>query len=479
MNSMLRAAVGGVCVGSGIAIGAYSGGWFLLLAVALAVMGIGVIAGAFVRSAAALDGGDAVPVKVDLIDRSAPNLATASTVIAGVAMPRGDAAFRFHTSTNLARTHVAEVVEDGRGELPSGALGEPGDAPVTEHRVTRARVPAALTAVAAMWATMLVPPSDVWDLKPLTSSVSSALPEVATSTDPDERPLWQWYDEMLAHLRAESPELLDALLEIDVRDTYVTASVYLGGDQSRTYEGRTRGWETSESTTSMRSRDTFSVGDLERFSAKDYLSGATAMLPPDNNKPERLAIARTDSIFGAERPVLIDGWFGDPTVTVMGKPDGTIAPWWPADDVAAGLGQVEAALVARGVPTTEPDIKSIALSGNQAGFTLDFYRGDNYYSTGAHAGKFTDPDDSRGDSEYPRFRFSDVSPDIVAAVRDDAMRRYSIDPVDRRKADIVIAAWGSGGGDRVDEIVIEVNYHDAHGGNAVYSLAGEYLGEGE
>ncbi|MGH3642661.1 MAG: hypothetical protein ACRDUX_26960, partial [Mycobacterium sp.] len=329
MNSVVRAAAGGVFIGSGIAIGAYSGGWFLLLAVLLAAIGVGVIGGVFVRSETAIAGGDAVPVKVELIDRSAPNLAIASTVIAGVAMPRGDVAFRFHTSTNLARAHVAGVVEDGRGELPSGALGEPGDAPMTEHRVIRARVPAAVTAVAAMWATMLLPPSDLWDLKPLTTSVSSALPEVATSTDPDERPLWQWYDEMLAHLRAESPDLLDALLEIDVRDSYVTASVYLGGDQRRTYEGRTRGWETSESTTNLRSRDTFSVGDLEQFSAKDYLSGATAMLPSDNNEPERIAISRQDSIFGATRPVLIDGWFGNPTVTVMGKPDGTIAPWWP------------------------------------------------------------------------------------------------------------------------------------------------------
>jgi hypothetical protein len=475
MSSMIRAAAGGACIGGGIAIGAYSGGWFLLLAVALAAMGVGVLAGAFVRSATDYPEGELVAVRVDMIDRSAPNLAVASTLIAGEANPRGDAPFRFQTRTNLSHAEVAEIVVDGRGKLPSEALDGPGGTPVTEHRGARVNAPAVLVAASAMWATMLLPPSHIWDLKPLTTSVSSALPEVATSTDPDARPLWQWYDEMLAHLRAESPDLLDALLEIDIRDTYVTASVYLGGDQSRTYEGRARGWESVESATNLRSRDTFSVGDLEAFSAQDYLSGATAMLPPDNNEPVRIAIAREGDIFGAERPVLIDGWFGNPTITVYGKTDGSIAPWWPAEDVAAGLGQVEAALVARGVSLSEPDIKSIALPKDHGGFSLDFYRGDTYYSTGASAGEFTDPDVSGGDSAFPRFRFSDVSPTVVAQVRDDAMGRYGIDPVDRREAGITVGAWGSDGGDRTDDVVIVVDYSAAHGGTAIYTLTGEYL----
>jgi hypothetical protein len=327
-----------------------------------------------------------------------------------------------------------------------------------------------------MWTTMLLPPSHIWDLTPLTRSVPSAVVPGVSTDDPDTKPLWQWYDELLAHLRAESPDLLDALLEIDIRDSYVTATVYLGGDRSRSYERRTRGWKTSESTTSLRSRDAFSIEDLEAFSAQDYLSRATAMLPSGNNEPQRLAISREDSIFGAERPVLIDGWFGNPSVTIMGKTDGTVAPWWPAGDVGAGLAQVEAALVARGLSTSEPILKQIELSGGDGGFWLSFFRGDYYYRTHANAGEFTEPDDPMSDdTRSPRFRFTDVSPAIVAQVRDDAMRRYDVDPVDRGKAKITIGGWGSDGGNREDRVVIQVDYHDAHGGEAVYALSGEYL----
>lgn len=476
MNSILRSIVGGVCVGSGIAIGAYSGGWFLVLAVVLAALGIGMVAGTFTRSVTAAPAGALVPVAVDLIDRSAPAPAVASTVVAGEARPPRDVPFRFHRHANLSRAQIAGLVADGRGELPSEAIGTPGSTAVIEHRPTRAHAPAALTAVAAMWATMLLPPSDIWDLKPLTRSVSTAVPGI-TSDDPDTKPLWQWYDELLAHLRAESPDLLDALLEIDIRDSYVTAIVYLGGDRSRSYEGRTRGWETTESTTGGRSRDTFSVGELQAFSARNYLSTAMAMLPPDNNEPTRLAISREDDdIFGAERPVLIDGWFGNPNVTVMGKPDGTVAPWWPADDVGAGLAQAEAALVARGLSTSEPILKNIELSDDKGGFWLTFFRGDYYYRTHVNAGGFTTPDDPMSDdTRSPRFRFTDISPTVVAQVREDAMRRYGVDPVDRGKAKITIGAWGSDAGDREDQVVIKVDYHDAHGDEAVYALSGEYL----
>jgi hypothetical protein len=470
---MIRAIAGGVCLGSGIAIGAYSGGWFLVVAVALAAMGIGLVAGGFVRSVTAGSAGELVPVTVDLIDRSVSNPAVASTVVAGEARPPGDARFRFHHHANLTRGQIAGIVADGKGELPSEALGTPGSPPVTEHRALRAHAPAALTAVAAMWATMLLPPSDIWDLKPLTRNVSAPVPSI-TADDPDTRPLWQRYDEMLAHLRTQSPDLLDALLEIDVRDTYVTANVYLGGDQMRTYEGRTRGWETSQSTTDLRGRDTFTINDLQGFSAQDFLSGAVAMLPP-GNAATRIAIAREDDIFGTTRPVLINGWFGDPTITVLGRTDGTIAPWWPTDDVAAGLQQVEAALVDRGVPTTDPDIKEIALSKSRGGFSLEFYRGDTYYRTRANAGEFTKPDDPGSDSELPRFRFSDVAPTVVTQVRDDAMRRFEVDPVDRGKASITIGPWGSDGAAREDEIVVKVDYADAHGGTAVYALSGEHL----
>ncbi|OBB33133.1 hypothetical protein A5792_12020 [Mycolicibacterium peregrinum] len=464
-----------MCVGSGIAIGAYSGGWFLVLAIVLAALGIAMVAGAFTRSVTAASAGELVPVTVDLIDRSAPAPAIASTLVAGEARPPRDAPFRFHRHANLSRAQIAGIVADGRGELPSEAIGTPGSAAVIEHRPTRAHAPAALTAVAAMWATMLLPPSDIWDLKPLTRSVSTAVPGI-TSDDPDTKPLWQWYDELLAHLRTESPDLLDALLAIDIRDSYVTATVYLGGDKSRSYEGRTRGWDTTESTTASRARDTFSIGDLQGFSAQDYVSKAMAMLPPDDNKPTRLAISREDDIFGATRPVLIDGWFGDPSVTVMGKTDGTVAPWWPADDVGAGLAQAEAALVARGLSTSEPILKEIELSDDKGGFWLSFFRGDYYYRTHASAGGFTTPDDPMGDDTWsPRFRFTDVSPTVVAQVREDAMRRYGVDPVDRGKAKITIGKWDSNGGDREGQVVIKVNYQDAHGDEAVYALSGEHL----
>lgn len=478
MNSIIRAVAGGVCVGGGIAVGAYSGGWFLILAVLLAAMGVGLIAVALARPGTAAADGELVPVTVDLIDRSAPDLAINSTLIAGEARPHGDAPFRFHTRTNLSRGHIAGIVADGRGQLPSGALGEPGSAPTTEHRTLRAHAPAALTAVAAMWATMLLPPSDIWDLNPLARSVSSAEVPSVSAGDPDARPLWQWYDEALEHLRAEAPESLDALLSLDIRDTGVDVEVYLGGDRIRAYEGDVDGWETSEQSTNSRSRDTFTIDDLQGFSAQDFLTGAAAQLPPDHRVASQLEIARNDEdIFGAERPVLAKGTFGNASnVYVKGTTDGTIAPWWPVDDLAAGLHQVEAALTARGIPADAPDIKDIDLStGSDGDFSVDFYRGDMYYRTRGKAGGFASPDDPIGEGKYiARFRFSDVSPDVLAAARDDAMRRYDVDPVDRGKAHVTIGEWGSGGA-REDEVVIEVNFHDAHGGTAIYALSGEYL----
>ncbi|MBU9764803.1 hypothetical protein FR943_13250 [Mycobacterium sp. TNTM28] len=477
MNSIVRATVGGVCLGAGVAIGAHSGGWFLLLAVALAAMGMAVVAGALTRPVTAGAAGELVPVTVDMIDRSAANPAIASTVVAGEARPAGDAPFRFHHQAQLSRAQIAGLVTDGRGELPSEALGAPpGGLAVTEHRGGRGHAPAALAALAAMWATMLLPPSGIWDLKPLTRSVSAAAPS-AISADPGSRPLWQWYDEALAHLRTEAPDALTALLDFDIRDTDVDVEVYLGADRVRVHEGDADGWTTSEATTASRSRDTFTVDDLQGFSVRDFLAGAAAMLPPEHREAAVVEIARNnDDIFGAERPVLAQGRFGQPSITVQGKTDGTIASWWPPDDVAAGLRQVEAALAAAGIPADAADIKDIDLStGSDGDFSVDFYRGERYSRIRAQAGRFPSAEDPIGEGQFTRFRLSDVSPAVVVAARDDAMRRYEVDPVDRGKAALTIGEWGSDGGARADEVVIEVDFHDAHGGTAVYTLSGELL----
>ena len=475
MNPMVRAVAGGVCVGAGIAVGAYSGGWFLLATVVLGLLGIATVAGPFVRAVTTASAGKPVPVQVELVDRSASNSLASSTLVAGEARPDGDVPFRFQTRAHLSDAQVADIVHDGNGTLPSDALGEPGNAPVTEHRAVRAQVPAAVAAVAAMWATILLPPSGFWDVTPISSA---GLAVVHPAPGPDERPLWQWYDDALAHLRDESPESLDSILQIAIYDTYVDVKVYLGGDRMRVYEGRTRGWEVTEQPTNYRDRDTFSAADVQGFVAREFLSEAAGMLPEAERAPERLELARsTDDIYGAVRPPLAEAWFGDDsTLRLHALGDGTVAPWWSAEDLPAGLRQVGDALTARGIAADALQIKEITLNTSGDGsFGLDYYRGDTYFSTTAKAGDFADADDKGSNSDFPRFRFTDLDPAVLTRVRDDAMRRYSVDPVDRGTAEITIKAWGSDGGARQDEVVIAVDYHSAHGDTAFYTLGGDHL----
>ncbi len=82
------------------------------------------------------------------------------------------------------------------------------------------------------------------------------------------------------------------------------------------------------------------------------------------------------------------------------------------------------------------------------------------------------------DSDLPRFRLADVTADTLERVRDDAMSRFGIDPVDRGAAGVDIGFWGSDGGERSDEIVIVVDYSSARGGGeAVYTLGGDFITE--
>ncbi|NKY35701.1 hypothetical protein HGA13_21880 [Nocardia speluncae] len=479
MNSLVRGAVGGACVGGGIAIGAYSGGWFLLVAVIVSAVGIGLVVSDFVRSAIAVSEGDPVPVQVDLIDRTTTLVGNSPTLVAGEARPPGDTPFRFQASANLSANQLAEVVRTGRGVLPAEAVGTPGAEPVTEHGGVRRHVPAALAAAAAMWATMLLPPGDFWDL----SEVSVTPPAVLSVAGPDERPLWQWYDDAVAHVSAEAPELLDSILDITVNESYVEVWVYLGGDRARVFEGRADGWEASDAQTPQRARDTFTLAELQDFSARDVLSRTAAMLPPDKREPNRMEISRdTEDIFGITYPLRVETWFGDGSEYWMDAlPDGTVAPWWPADDFAVALEQVDAALTARGVPAEAPRLDSITLGRDGTGdrrsgsFEVEFARDGIIYRTGAGAGEFTAPDDAGSDATLPGFRFADIDPGMLTRVRDDAMTRYRIDPVDRVMATTSIGSWNGFDSDRGEEFVIEVDYTQAHGGTAYYTLDGQYL----
>ncbi|TDH20128.1 hypothetical protein [Mycobacteroides franklinii] len=183
VKPIIRGIGGGACLGAGVALGAYSGGWFLLVAVLPTLIGFGLVAGAIERSRTTVARGEPVEVRVDLIDRSAPRLMASSTLIAGEAFPRGDAPFRFQTNARLSTGHLADLVGNGYGSLPSDALGEPGSAPITEHRVSATQIPTVLAAVAAMWATILVPSGDFWNFKLLTAQSQSAIPATTSEVD--------------------------------------------------------------------------------------------------------------------------------------------------------------------------------------------------------------------------------------------------------------------------------------------------------
>ncbi|MEE2058253.1 hypothetical protein [Rhodococcus artemisiae] len=479
MSSTVRATAGGMLIGGGVAMGAYSGGWFLILAVLFVVLGTGTIVTALSRSTFPVAGGDPVPVDVDLIDRSAPNLAFSSTLIAGRAHPRGDAPFSFRTRAALSNSQVAEIVADGRGTLPSEAVGEPGAAPVIEHGGARARTSTVVTALVAMWATMLLPPSDFWDFTPESTAAVSAQPvdEVAGT---DALSLGDLYDDALAHLRSESPESLNSLLQIQTYDTYAIVDVYLGGDRARTYTGWEGRWTVLDGSTDRRTADTFTADELQEFSAQPFLAEAAAMVPPELATPERLIVSRSDDdILGETRPIVAESWFDGSSTRIHATADGTVAPWWPAEDLAAGLQQVETALAARGISAADPLVKEISFdSGNTPGFMLDYYRGDTYYRMWLRGGSFSEPDEAMSDSDLPRFRLADVTADTLERVRDDAMSRFGIDPVDRGAAGVDIGFWGSEGGERSDDIVIVVDYSSARGGGeAVYTLGGDFITE--
>jgi hypothetical protein len=465
-------------IGGGVAIGAYSGGWFLILAVLFVVLGSGLIV-TLSRSPLPAAGGDPVPVDVDLIDRSAPNPAFSSTLISGRAHPRGDAPFAFQTRAALSSSQVAEIVADGQGTLPSEAVGEPGAAPVIEHGGARAHTSAAVTALVAMWATMLLPPSDFWDFTPEIAAAVSGQPvdEVAGT---DALSLGDLYDDALAHMRSESPESLESLLQIQTYDGYAIVDVYLGGDRARTYTGWDGRWIILDSSTDRRTADTFTADELQDFSAQQFLEEAAAMVPAEVATPQRLIVSRSDDdILGETRPIVAESWFDGSSTRIHATADGTVAPWWPAEDLPAGLQQVEAALAARGIAAADPLVKEISFdSGGTPGFMLDYYRGDTYYRTWLRAGRFSEADEAMSDSDLPRFRLADVTADTLERVRDDAMSRFGIDPVDRGAAGVDIGFWGSDGGERSDEIVIVVDYSSARGGGeAVYTLGGDFITE--
>lgn len=337
----------------------------------------------------------------------------------------------------------------------------------------RGQVVTAVVAALMMWVVIFAPPQSFWAWQ-VAGADSAVLAENAST----EQGLQHWYDEIIKQIRADGEELLDSLLSIDVYDNHATAEVYLGGDRMRSYDAY-EAWEREpeDGTTTARTRDTFSVDDLADFSIPDVTRAAAAMIPDDGHWLQRVVFERGDPILGDESPLLAEILFqGDRPITVQATPDGTLAPWWPSDDLPAALEQYRAQLAARGIGADEPILEDVYLT--QYVNLFDYQRGDTLYSAHFGPGEFAEPDDERSSSLRSGFSLDDIDPAVLVESRDDALSRFpGVDEFDRGAATVRIRAWGPDGGDRRDEATIVIDYSSDGGGVARYDLDGDYLGD--
>lgn len=465
----IRSVFAGVLLGCAVGLGAYNH-WGVAL-------GLGVplgIAAVFVaprprRIDGLLQGGHSsqqIPVSIEALTRSSLDASNLQpTLVTATIAPPNDTEYRTRWLAAMPKGMVANLLSNADTRLPSSVIPprppeslpyQSGGRPVPEPEF--GDNPAKSTLVypvitIAVAAALFLGVGNGWHF-------SVSLPSTGISSFGDDDVsdnLQERMNVLTERVAGISPTAASNVLSLElgedgndrayVLDPATGESLYLW------YSASSDKWyEPDRSTTPFRSAKTFSLGDVSGMQFNAIRDQMKAAIPPEIGGFRTMKIERSADT----QPVLATAIFGevfDGEATMQADTRGTIAAWFQPGDFDAAMAQAARALEETGLSTSEPLFTRFEIRGTDSGTPI--MRAGTIQNSGGVLMDFSDIRRNGSLSivpgSFPVFRstdtpsrdytdgavaFDDLSAQTLDAVRDDAMRRHSVDAFDRNRVDI-------------------------------------------
>ncbi|WP_207838398.1 hypothetical protein [Williamsia soli] len=465
----IRSVVAGVLLGCAVGLGAYNH-WGLAL-------GLGVplaIATVFVaprprRIDGALQGGHSsqqIPVTVEALTRSSLDAANVQpTLVTATISPPNDTEYRTRWLSAMPKGMVANLLSDADNRLPASFIpprppeslpyqsgGKPvpepefGDNPATSTLL----YPVIIVAVAAA---LFLGVGGGWHFSvslPSTGSVSFT--GDGPSDNREER-----MAALIEHVSTLGPTASSNVLSLELEENGSDRAYVLdpatGESLNVWYSESSDEWyEPSRSSTPFRSAKTFTLGEVAGMPLNAITDAMAAALPAESRDFQSLKIERADN----DQPVLVTANFGEDyenEETIQADTSGKVAAWFQPGDFDAAFAQAALAIGETGLPASAPLFTRFEIRGtdsgtptmragtiqNSGGVLMDFSDLTRNGSLAIVPGSFPvvrSTETRSRDYTDGAVAFDDISAQTFDAVRDDAMRRHSVDAFDRNRVDI-------------------------------------------
>ncbi len=465
----IRSVVAGVLLGCAVGLGAYNH-WGLAL-------GLGVpltIAAVFVgprprRIDGALQGGHSsqqIPVTVEAITRSSLDASNLQpTLVTATISPPNDTEYRTRWLSAMPKGMVANLLSDADNRLPSSFIPprppeslpyQSGGKPVPEPEF--GDNPAKSTLVypvitVAVAAALFLGIGSSWHFS--VSLPSTDIGSVIGDDGSDN--LQERMDALADKVVDTSPTAATNVLSLElgedgsdrayVLDPATGESLYVWYSASGD-----KWYGPDRNSTQFRAGKTFSLADVSGMRFNEIRDQMAAAIPPEIGGLKTMKVERSAD----NQPVLASATFGEVfegEATMQADTTGKLAAWFQPGDFGAAMAQAARALEETGLPTSEPLFTRFEIRGtdsdtpimragtiqNSGGVLMDFSDISRNGSLSIVPGSFPvfrSTDTPSRDYTDGAVAFDDISAQTFDAVRDDAMRRHSVDAFDRNRVDI-------------------------------------------
>ncbi len=494
---VVRAALGGMLIATGIGLGAFNAWWFaLVVGVPVIILGMSAVPRATRTSELPVfrRGGSAQAIGIDVEALTRSSLSAGDlqpTMLTATIHPPDDTAYRARWITSMSRGHAQSLIGGASNTLRRVDLPDRDAREIPEFDDQPGRRAVLYPAVTAIAAGLLLVgvPGSAWD-------IDLSLPSVAESVGIGDGPmtptdLASRTRDVLTHIAGIGPTASDSILTISLDDDTSRAEVYdpTTGQAILLWKYGGRGWQDPQRTPTVKRRpDTFRADEI---AGTDVTAMATTMqsrLGPAGEDLDLTDFTINRPVRG--HPVALVGGFGDsgiPDIHIAGRPDGTVADFFDPGDFDTSFRLARAALAEANLAADRDNLRRFEIRGT-APNTPTMYAG-RIQSSGGVLIEYTEPGRSGtvtvvpGEfpevAEYPgtsqgSFSFDDVSPEVFEAVREEAMARGGVDAFDREAVDIQMTSIFQTDGRPV--IQVELARESASAGT--YSVDGEFVEAG-
>ncbi|PYE20700.1 hypothetical protein DFR67_10189 [Williamsia limnetica] len=466
----IRSVFAGVLLGCAVGLGAYNH-WGVAL-------GLGVplgIAAVFAaprprRIDGLLQGGHSpqqIPVSIEAVTRSSLDASNVQpTLVTATIAPPNDTEFRTRWLSAMPKGMVANLLTNADTRLPSSFIpprppeslpyqggGKPEPEPEFGDNPPKSTLVYPLITIAVA-AALFLGVGGGWHFS--VSFPSTETGSYSSDDGPSEDYQTRMY-QLMNQISNLGPSATQNVLSLELEENGNDRAYVLDpstGESLYIWYSESSGewYEPDRTSTTDRAAKAFSLAAVAPMQINSIIDQMSAALPSESRQFESMKIARAAN----DQPVLATAEFGDTyehEETVQADTSGKIAAWFDPGDFRLAMDQAAVAIAQTGLSRTQPLFTRFEIRGTQSGtptmragalqnsggILMDFTEPNRTGSVEIVPGfftKFTTTGTNSRDYSDGAVAFDDVSAQTFDAVRDDAMRRHSVDAFDRNRVDI-------------------------------------------